>query len=91
MTAEQAENPFQPFSQADNTMARRFGGAGLGLSISKSLAVMLGGDITIVDTQQGCGTRFRTTVATGSRDGIRMSEHSLAAPKEESTARAKTP
>ena len=46
---------FEAFTQADNSSTRQFGGAGLGLSISRRLAQMLGGDI-----------RVRSTVAQGS-------------------------
>ena len=53
---------------------RNFGGTGLGLAISKRFAEMLGGDITIVDTKPGCGTRFRTTIVTGPLEGVRMVE-----------------
>ncbi len=84
MTAEQTSNLFQAFSQADSTMTRRFGGTGLGLAISKQIAQMLGGDITIVDTEPGSGTRFRITIATGSVVGIRMINPSYAPPAQES-------
>lgn len=47
MTEKQIERLFQAFVQADNSMARRFGGTGLGLRISKRLAQMLGGDISV--------------------------------------------
>jgi PAS domain S-box-containing protein len=72
MTPEQASRVFQPFSQADDSMTRRFGGTGLGLSISKRLAQMLGGDVILVETGPGRGTRFRATVSTGPLDGVRM-------------------
>ncbi len=88
MTKEQSENLFQPFSQADNTMTRKYGGTGLGLTISKRFAEMLGGDITIVDSQPGCGTRFRATIATGSLEGVRMVDHPTAAKP---TKRIKAP
>ncbi len=77
MTAEQAENIFQPFSQADASTTRRYGGTGLGLTISKRLAGMLGGDVVLVESQAGLGTRFRATVAIGSLEGVRMLEGGL--------------
>lgn len=72
MTEAQTSGLFQPFVQADTTMTRRFGGTGLGLTISKELAQMLGGDITVVHSQPGRGTQFRATVATGSLEGVKM-------------------
>ena len=65
MTEEQTGRLFEAFAQADSTVTRKFGGTGLGLAISRRFAELLGGDITIVDTQPGCGTHFRTIVATG--------------------------
>jgi len=72
MPPEQASHVFRPFSQADDSMTRRFGGTGLGLSISKRLAQMLGGDVILVETGPERGTRFRATVSTGPLDGVRM-------------------
>ena len=57
MSPEQAENLFEPFSQADNSIAKRFGGTGLGLSISLRFVEMMGGRIT-VDTELGEGSCF---------------------------------
>ena len=68
MTQEQLDRLFRPFTQADSSMTRRFGGTGLGLTISRSLARMLGGDVVVIDTQPRLGTRFRLTVATGQLD-----------------------
>ena len=62
ITPEQASRLFKPFMQADSSTARRFGGTGLGLTISKRLAQMLGGDVVLVDTQPGQGSRFRLTI-----------------------------
>ncbi|MBN2562710.1 MAG: response regulator [Phycisphaerae bacterium] len=72
MSAEQVGRLFQPFVQADTSTTRKFGGTGLGLTISKRFAEMLGGDITVVETAEGVGTRFRVTVATGPLEDVKM-------------------
>lgn len=73
MTPEQRDAiaRFEAFSQADTSTTRKFGGTGLGLRISKSLATMLGGGID-VESEAGKGSRFIVTVHTGELKGVPM-------------------
>lgn len=62
---------FAAFSQADDSMTRRFGGSGLGLSISHELARMLGGEIR-GESRQGLGSRFELVLDLGPWERLEM-------------------
>lgn len=62
MSGAQLERLFKPFSQADSSITRRYGGTGLGLSLARGLARGMGGDIT-VSSLPGQGSTFRFFVS----------------------------
>jgi signal transduction histidine kinase len=64
MTPEQQAKLFEEFSQADATTAQRFGGTGLGLALSRKLARMMGGDVT-VESEPGKGSVFMVRLPAG--------------------------
>jgi len=57
LTAQQQAKLFQDFTQADSLTARRYGGTGLGLALSRRLARMMGGDVTVT-SEPGKGSVF---------------------------------
>jgi PAS domain S-box-containing protein len=61
MTQEQCQRVFDAFAQADASMSRRFGGTGLGTTISKQLVELMGGTID-VRSKPGEGTQFSFTL-----------------------------
>jgi two-component system, NtrC family, sensor kinase len=64
LTAEQQAKLFQDFTQADSLTARRYGGTGLGLALSRKLARMMGGDVTVT-SEPGKGSVFTVRLPGG--------------------------
>jgi signal transduction histidine kinase len=64
MSPEQQAKLFEEFSQADATTAQRFGGTGLGLALSRKLARMMGGDVTVT-SEPGKGSVFTVRLPGG--------------------------
>ena len=79
MTPAAVARLFMPFTQADASTRRRFGGTGLGLTISKRFAEMLGGSLQLVDSVPGGGTRMRVAVPTGPLAGVALIDDPLKA------------
>ncbi|HEY8668188.1 MAG TPA: CHASE4 domain-containing protein, partial [Tepidisphaeraceae bacterium] len=86
MSDQQLDRIFQPFSQADSSTTRRYGGTGLGLTICKHLAEMLGGSIQVTSLP-GHGSTFSVTTATGPLEQVEM----VAEPREVAPAELAAP
>ncbi|HEY0826437.1 MAG TPA: ATP-binding protein, partial [Ramlibacter sp.] len=90
MDPARVEEMFDPFTQADVSVARRFGGTGLGLPISRRLARALGGELSGT-SQPGVGTTMIFTFATGALEGVRLLDATeVAAPGDAGSAVTRT-
>lgn len=78
------ERLFKPFTQADNSMSRRYGGTGLGLAISMRLSQAMGGTLQVQSTVNK-GTTFRLILP------VRLPEATVAAPRPQEAPRFVTP
>ncbi|MBK7642846.1 MAG: CHASE domain-containing protein [Planctomycetes bacterium] len=69
MDERQLDQVFEPFTQADSSTTRKFGGSGLGLPISRRLAELLGGELR-AHCVLGKGCTFEARISTGSLEGV---------------------
>lgn len=74
ITDDQLKKLFQPFTQADASMTRRFGGTGLGLTICKKLIEMLGGSIS-VNSISSVGSTFVLKVPVGNPEKLNLLQY----------------
>jgi PAS domain S-box-containing protein len=77
---DKREKIFEPFAQADTSTTRKYGGTGLGLTISVRLVRMMGGKIWM-ESEEGRGSHFHFTVRMGAADGQEIKVGSAAAPE----------
>lgn len=77
VAADKLEKIFEPFTQADSSTTRQYGGTGLGLTIARQLAELMGGTIG-VERREGNGTTFWFTVVLAQQKNLRLPAPPLA-------------
>lgn len=65
MSEGQAKRLFNPFMQADQTITRKYGGTGLGLSLSYEIAKKMEGEIKLIKTEENVGSTFEVIIKVG--------------------------
>ncbi|MEZ4751477.1 MAG: ATP-binding protein [Bdellovibrionota bacterium] len=81
LSADQQERIFESFCQGDSSITRKYGGTGLGLTLSRRLARELGGDLVLLQSDLSGGSTFRFEIKTGPIDSSGMIDaRSLLAP-----------
>ncbi len=87
LTREQERKLFAPFSQADTTVTRQYGGTGLGLTICRRLAALMAGSVTLVHTSPGRGSCFRVDLPLEPAPGSPLATNLAASADDEPTQR----
>ena len=82
---ENLDDVFEPFWQAEQSVTRKTGGTGLGLSVTRKLARLLGGDVTVA-SRFGAGTTFLLTVPMKAPAGETVRRHTPTTPTHPVTA-----
>lgn len=70
ISKDQEANLFQPFTQADASTTRKYGGTGLGLALSRRLAEALGGHFVLKTSKIGVGSTFSVTVSVSTKPNV---------------------
>jgi signal transduction histidine kinase len=79
ISSENIEDIFEPFWQAEQTATRKTGGTGLGLTVTRKLARLLGGDVTVM-SRFGAGTTFLLTLPMKAPAGESVRRHTPTTP-----------
>lgn len=87
---EKARMLFQPFTQIDGSTSRRFGGTGLGLTLSRKLAQAMGGNVWMEKSQVGLGSTFAFEISAAIDPDVEMIRR-LSASEEESSEQQNFP
>ena len=82
MTEDQMAKVFDPFTQADASTSKEFGGTGLGLTITREFSRKMGGDIT-VQSKPGKGTTFTMTVLADGTGNVAPETAPVARPRKD--------
>lgn len=77
LTQEEQSRLFKPFSQADASVTRKYGGTGLGLNLSRKLAQLLGGNLQLLWSQPGKGSCFRLEIPLHSHSKLQQSPQEI--------------